>query len=166
MKYVYIALLPLFLLSFLIFTGERDPGKRLSVSTHSFVVGLRIVKREQEKEKWVISAARADFAEDETTALLNSVTINAAPEGLKLTADTGTFNMTTKKLRLDNNINIRVKDSVISAKNLLWDPSKGILSSGERVRMENERFRIEGKGLTATEDQKVKLTNGVRATFY
>lgn len=166
MRYVYAAILVLSVISFAMFNSDREYKRDTLLQTNSYIEGLRIVDKKDGRDSWVIVAKRADFTKDETVAKMNAVTIQAVKEGMTLDADTGTYNLTTRELHLDENIRIRIRDSVISAKSLVWNPSTGILTSEDRVLMEAKKFRIEGEGLTATQDQKLKVMKNVKATFY
>jgi LPS export ABC transporter protein LptC len=97
---------------------------------------------------------------------MESVSIDLKKDGVVLSADNGTYHMQTHDLRLGNNIKIQIKGSVVTTDELSWNPSRGILFSKDVVRMEGDKFKIEGEGLTATKDNKVKLMKNVKATFF
>ena len=141
---------------FVFFYGDRDYKKDHTITRkNSYIERLRIVKKKNGVEAWVITALKADFTKDETIAKMDTVTIDIKKEGVILNADNGIFNMNTKDLHLENNIKIRAKDSVISTQDISWNASSGILSSDNKILMEGNKFRVEGEGLTATEDNKV-----------
>jgi len=165
-KYVGAMILCLLVLSYILFSGEKEYRLGVSTKTNSYIEGLRIVNKKNGVDAWVISAKRADFTRDETVANLNTVTVDAKKEELILNADSGTYNLTTREIFLKDNITMRIKGSVISAKSLSWDPSRETLTSPDRVQMDGKKFRIEGDGLMATQDQKVKLISNVKATFF
>jgi LPS export ABC transporter protein LptC len=152
---------------FIVLTDEREFRRDFSISkTGSYMEGFRIVSKKDGADAWIISARRADFSRDDTLARMETVTIDIKKEGAVLNADHGTYNMNTKDLALEDNVTLKIKDSVISTKNLSWNHSRGILSAEGEVRMEGNKFFVEGDGLTATEDNKVKLMRNVKATFY
>jgi LPS export ABC transporter protein LptC len=166
LKYGYAIVLLMLILFYFIFNGEKEYRKDASVKTNSYFEGLRIVNKRSGSDAWVIAARKADFSGDETVARMYAVTINAIKEGMVLDADSGRYNMVTRELLLEENIKIRIKDSLISARSLAWNPSTRLLTSEDRVMIDGRKFRIEGDGLSATEGQKLKLTKNVRATFY
>ncbi|MGD1075000.1 MAG: LPS export ABC transporter periplasmic protein LptC [Thermodesulfovibrionales bacterium] len=166
MRFVYALLLLLLAVSYFVFHGEQEEKKNLLIKTHSYIEGLRIIQKKNGSDAWVVTARRADFIKGETVAQMDAVTIKAIPEGVVANADSGTYTFATKELHLDNNIKIRIKDSVISAKSLAWNPSTGLLTSTDKVRMDGTKFRVEGEGLTVSQDQKLKLMNNVTATFF
>jgi LPS export ABC transporter protein LptC len=160
---VSIAILSVF---FFFFHEDRDPRKGIFLTkTNSYIEGLRIVSKKDGVDSWVLTARKADFSRDETIAQMDSVTMDIKKEGVNLTADRGIYHMNTKDLILENNIMVRLKDSVISATRLSWNPSDGMLTSDGMVHMEGKKFTIEGEGLAATEDNKVKLLRNVKAIF-
>lgn len=161
-----VSIIVLFLF-FAVFVSEREYRRDFSINKgNSYMEGLKIVNKKDGKDSWVISARKATFSRDETVAQMDSVTIDIKKEGAVLNADSGTYNMNTRDLRLEKNIVIHTKDSTISAESLSWSPAGGMLSSDGRVHMQGSKFRIEGEGLTATEDNKVTLTRNVKAIFF
>lgn len=166
MKYRY-AILPLLILPVFLFFGiEKEDRREPAVRAASSLEEVRIVNRKDNSGAWTITARKADFSLDETVAYLHDLNIAASGEGIRLSAGRGTYNTATRELSLSDRIEIRSRDSVISASELSWKPSDGTLSSGDRVRMDGRSFRIEGEGLTATEDQKLRLRKNVTATFF
>lgn len=160
---VFIGMLTLFFF----FYGDRDYKKDITISRkNSYIEGLRIVSKKNGADAWVMTALKADFTKDETIARMDTVTIDIKKDGVILNADKGIYNMNTRDLHLENNITIWVKGSVISTQDLSWNASSGILSSNNKIRMEGNKFRVEGEGLTATEDNKVTLKRNVKAIFF
>ncbi len=156
-----------FLMFFIIFHNEKDYKRGISLSQgNSYMEGVRIVNKKDGVDSWVILARKADFSKDETMVQMSSVTIDVKKEGAVLNADGGTYNMKTRDLRLEKNIVIHMKNSTISTDSLAWNPAGRLLSSDGKVQMQGNKFRIEGEGLTATEDNKVTLTRNVKAIFF
>jgi LPS export ABC transporter protein LptC len=158
--------LSVFFIFFIVFSGERESRRDFSISNEgSYIEGFRIVSKKDGMDALIITARRADFSKDETLARMDAVTMDIKKEGALLNADHGTYNMNTKDLTLEDNVTLRAKDSVVHAGNLSWNPSGGILSSEGKVLIENNKFTVEGEGLSATEDNRVKLMRNVKATF-
>lgn len=152
---------------FSVFSGERDLRKDPSIQRgNSYIEGLKILNKKDGTDTWIVTARRADFTKDETVAQMESVAIDLKKEDVVLTADNGTYHMKTQDIRLRNNIRIQIKGSVVTTDELSWNASRGILFSKDVVRMEGNKFKIEGEGLTATKDNKVKLMRNVKATFF
>lgn len=156
----------LLLIFFIVFSGEKDAPKDLSISmAHSYMEGFRIVSKKDGADAWIITARRADFTKDETLAKMDAITMDLRKNGALLNADHGTYNINTKDLTLEDNIVIRTKDSVIHAQNLSWDSSRGALTTEGKVLIQGNKFTVEGEGLSATEENKVRLIRNVKAVF-
>lgn len=167
MGYIFAIIFTLLTVTYLFFFNDmRDYKNELPININSYIEGLKIVSKKDGIDSWVIVAKRANFTRDETVAKMDSVAINVIKEGIVLNADKGSYDMTTKDLQLDDNIKINIKGSVISVKNLLWNSSNGELKTDGSIKMESNKFKIEGEGLTATQDQKIKLLKNVKATFF
>lgn len=156
----------MFFIFFMVFSDERESRRDFSINkANSYMEGFRIVSKKAGTDALILTAGRADFSKDETVARMEAVTMDIKKEGVLLNADHGTYNMETKDLTLEDNITIHAKDSVIHASNLSWNPSRGILSAEGKVWMKGNRFTVEGEGLTATEDNRVKLMRNVKAVY-
>lgn len=157
----------MFSLFFLVFDRERDFKKDLSIrKANSYIEGIRIISKKDGVDSWEITARRADFNGDETVAVMETVALDMKKDKVLLNADSGIYNINTRDLFFKKNITIRLKDSLITANNLAWNPSKGALTSDGPVRLEGSKFRVEGEGLAATENNKVRLMRNVKATFF
>jgi LPS export ABC transporter protein LptC len=151
---------------FIVFSDEKEFHRNFSISkAGSYMEGLRIVSKKDGADALIITARRADFSKDETVATMDAVTMEMKKEGALLNADHGTYNMNTKELTLENNVTVKAKDAVIHVNNLSWNPGPGLLSAEGKVLVDGNKFTLEGEGLTATVDNKVRLTKNVRATF-
>lgn len=155
----------LFFLHFF-FNGSSDYKKNLSAKTTSYIEGLRVVSRENGIDSWIMAAKKAELTADEAVADMKSVTMNIIKEGIELNADAGVYNMNTRDLTLKDNIKIRTKSFAVSAKNLTWNPSRETLTTDDEILIYGSKFKIEGEGLTATQDNKVTLRKNVKATFF
>jgi len=155
-----------FFIFFIVFSGERESRRDFSISKEgSYIEGFRIVSKKDGTDALIITARRADFSKDETLARMDAVTMDIKKEGALLSADHGTYNMNTKDLTLEDNVTLRARDTVIHAGNLSWNPSGEILSAEGKVLIKSNKLTIEGEGLTATKDNRVKLMRNVKAIF-
>lgn len=155
----------LFLFLFISY-GERDSRKGPLISrASSYIEGLKIVNRKNGVDAWIITARRADLTRDETMAEMDSVTMDIRKEGVTVKAGSGTYNIKTRDLCLENSVTIRARGSLIETDALSWSPSGGLLASEGRVLMKGDRFTIEGEGLTAPDESRLKMRN-VRAIFF
>jgi LPS export ABC transporter protein LptC len=165
MKYVLliIGLLVILMISIM---DEKDENRTLPLKVHSYIDGPKIVDKKNGEDIWVILAKRADFTEDERVAKMDSVTITILKQGINVHSLRGSYDFLSKDLCLEDDITMDYKNSVLTAQRLSIDLNKGRLSSEGPVRLAGKKFRIEGEGLTATDDQKVVISRNVRAIFW
>lgn len=162
-----VVLIMSFFIFFIVFRGQPDDKRDLSISKgNSYMEGVRIVNKKDGVASSIISARKANFSSDESMVRMASVNIEIKKEGAVLNADSGLYNMNTRDLHLQDNIVIHMKDSTITTESLSWNPAVQKLSSSGRILMQGDKFRIEGEGLTATEDDKVTLSRDVKAIFF
>lgn len=156
------AVVSLFLLN-----SEKDYRKEVSIdSALSYMEGISIIGKKNGTDSWIVSAKKAAFSKDESTALIESITINIPGAGVNLNADKGTYNLHTNDLHLNDNITIRTRDSMVYVKSLEWNPSSETLASDNNIQIKGSKFRIEGDGFVTSENKKIKLMKNVKATFF
>ena len=166
MRYLF-ALIVVVLISFILaINGEKNDMRVLSVRAHSFIEGLKIVDKKNGADTWMISAKRADFTEDERFAKMDSVTITIVKEGIIVHAPKGSYDFLSKILWLEDEVTMDYKDSVLTAGGISMDLHNRRLTSDGAVCMKGKKFRIEGEGLSANDEQKVSLLRNVRANFF
>lgn len=165
-RYLFALILFLLIVFYFLYDSGKTGKKDVYIKNNSYIDGLKVISKKDGSDAWILSAGKAILTKDETMAEMNAVTIKLIKDGLLLNAEAGSFNMLTNDLSLTRNIKIHTKGSVISAKDLRWNPSDETLTTDGAIKMEGAKFQIEGKGMTATQDRKVKLTGKVKATFY
>ncbi len=158
----------LMVIIFLIFSlsNEKDLKKNPSIPLTSYIEGVRIVHRVKGNAEWSLMAKRADFSRDEKLVMLNSIVIDIKQKNMNLSAEKGIFDLETKNLKLEDNIILKSDSYKVALKDLSWNPVKGILTSGQNIELKGNRFDIEANGLSATEEQKLRLHRNVRAIFF
>ena len=166
MRYLF-ALIVVVLIPFIFaINGEKNDMRVFSVKAHSYIEGLKIVDKKNGTETWVISAKRADFTEDERFAKMDSVTITIVKEGIMVHALKGSYDFLSKVLWLQDGVTMDYRDSVLTAGEISMDIHNRRLTSEGVVCMKGKKFRIEGEGLSANDEQKVSLSRNVRAIFF
>lgn len=145
---------------------DKDLKKDSVTPTASYIEGLRIIHRKKEDTAWTIMARRANFSRDEKIAMLDSIIIDIQKDNITLSAEKGVFDLETRDLRLEKNIVLKSKGYEVALKDLSWNPSKGLLKSDKQIELKGKGFNIKGDGLSATEEQKLKLHRNVRAIFF
>lgn len=159
----------LLLISALLFfnaAGREHKSAVIDRRTNSYMEGIRVINKDNGATSWVITADKAEFAEDETSARMDSVVIDMVDKGITLNADNGIYNINTKNLRLDDNIRVKTKDYTVYAKGISWNPGKEILTSDNKILVEGKKFKIEGEGINASEGHKIRLMKNVKASFF
>ena len=97
----------LIVLSYLFLGNEKDFKKELTINrTNSYMEGLKIVNEKDGVDSWVVSAKRAEFSKDETTAELDTVRIILVSKGVEANSDRGTYNLNTRDFRLSRKNNL------------------------------------------------------------
>lgn len=162
-----LALVMLIFVSLLFPFLEGKESKKVSITTaSSYIEGLKVINRIKGDTTWTIIAKRADLSKDERIATMDSIILEIKKENITLNAERGTFDLDTKDLKLEENITLRTKGYEAKLKDLFWNPSRGLLTSDKRIALKGDRFSIEGDGLSATEEQKLRLHKNVRAIFF
>lgn len=156
------------IIAFLFFnTYNSEDLKKDSVTpATSYIEGLRIIHRIKGDTIWSIMAKRADFTKDEKSAKMSSIVIDVKKENLTINAERGVFDLETRDLKLEDNIVLKSKGYEVTLKDLSWNPARGLLTSDQKIALRGNRFSIEGYGLSATEEQKLRLHKNVRAVFF
>lgn len=151
---------------FLPFFNREDIKKDSVISSTSYIEGLKIIHRTKGNTAWTIMAKRANFTKDEKTAQMNSIVIDIQKENIILNAEKGVFDLETRDLKLEDNIILKSKGYEVTLKDLTWNPSKGLLKSDKKIELRGKGFSIQGYGISATEEQKLRLHRNVRAIFF
>lgn len=150
----------------LLFLKEEDSKRNSLTQATSYIEGLRIVQRINGDAIWSVTAKRADFTKDEKKAMMNSIVINMKKENMTLDAEKGVFDLETRDIKLEDNIVLKSKGYEVTLKDLSWNPSRGLLTSAQKIALKGGRFSIEGEGLSATGEQKLRLHRNVKAIFF
>ncbi len=157
----------LFLLALLLFFGNnREVEKNLLLRGNSFIEGLRIVHKRDGNNVWILNAKRADIIESEDKAKLNDIVMTIENKGMTIYAGSGLYDMSTRNLTLDGKITADAKDYAIVCDSAEWNNSTGEVKTTGNVRFESKKFNVEGSGMEANTDQKVRILKNVKATFY
>lgn len=160
--------LVMLIIAFLFFPvyNDGDLKKNSVTSATSYIEGLRIIHRIKGNTIWSIMAKRADFTRDERSARMSSIIIDIKKENMTINAESGVFDLETRDLKLEDNIVLKSKGYEVMLKDLSWNPARGLLTSDQKIAFRGSKFSIEGYGLSATEEQKLKLHRNVRAVFF
>ncbi len=113
------------------------------------------------------TSKKAILAGDGQTARLSGVAIDIPAEDAKLSASGGELDLDSNVLTLDGEIKSRIKGFDLKTSSVQIVPG-GKLNTGKNdpVLLEKKGIEIEGRGLDANQEKKVRLDNDVKAIFY
>jgi LPS export ABC transporter protein LptC len=150
---------------FLMLTTGKEPDRELRIASGSFIEGIRILQKKKGVTLWDLTASRADF-ETEDKAALTDVSISLQKSDVVLRADKGVYNLSEKSFATNSAVKAQGKDYTINTDSVDFDVSSGNIKTGGKVKLEGKGFEIEGKGMNAETEKKVKIYNDVTATFH
>jgi len=146
--------------------NNREVEKDLLLKSNSFIEGLKIVHKKSGNNVWTLNARRADIIENEDKAKLSDITMTIEDKGITIHAENGLYDFSNRNLTFDSKITADAKDYTIIADSVEWDQSKGEIRTAGNVKVESKKFNVEGAGMEADSNQKVRILKDVKATFY
>ncbi len=168
MKRKSLLILPLLsLLALFLFLGyNRELDKALLLKGGSFIEGLKIVHKKNGTSMWTLNASRADIIEGSDRVKLNDVVLTVENKGMTIYSPEGFYDMGSRDLTLNGKIKAVSKGYTIMTESVEWNQSKGEIKTKEDVKIESKKFNVEGVGMEADSEQKVRILKNVKATFY
>ena len=151
---------------FIMLRSDRENMGNIKVKSTSFIEGLEILYRKNGNTIWKLNARKADFTQDENMVELSNLTVTVQKNGMTFYADTGRYDLLTKNFIINSDIQAEAKDYRIITSSIDYDASTGNVRTDERIVVEGKKFTVEGKGMTLDSEQKVRIRNDVKATFY
>jgi LPS export ABC transporter protein LptC len=151
---------------FIMLRSDRENMGNIKVKSTSFIEGLEILYRKNGNTIWKLNARKADFTQDENMVELSNLTVTVQKNGMIFYADTGRYDLLSKNFIINSDIQAEAKDYRIITSSLDYDASTGNARTDERIVVEGKKFTVEGKGMTLDSEQKVRIRNDVKATFY
>ena len=149
---------------FLLKSGKEEEVD-LRVTGSSFLEEISILQKKNGVTMWTLTANKADFLEGENRAELHAIRIAVPDNNLTLYADRGTYNFSGNTFATDALVEAHGEDYRITADSLDLDVfSSGIQTEG-KVRLEGKGFYLEGEGMQAGKEQKVRIFRDVKAIF-
>jgi LPS export ABC transporter protein LptC len=161
-----LASLLLFSLFFYLAGGEKTNKLDVHLKSESFFEGLKIIQRRNGEENWVLTARRADISKDGSEADLTDVEMTVKNRGLKIYAETGLYDLNTKKISIEGKVTANSKNYSMTTGQVEIDSASGLLRTDEGVTIKGRNFLLEGKGMEIkNNDQQVRILKDVKATF-
>ena len=156
----------IFSLFFFLVKGEKVGKLDPHLSGDSFFEGLRIIQKKDGIQNWVLIAKRADISKEGDKALLTDIEMEVKSKGITIFAEKGLYNLDTKKISIDGAITAKSGDYSITTGQVEIDSAAGLLKTGEDVRIEGNKFTLNGTGMEIqNNEQKVRILKDVKATF-
>ncbi len=150
---------------FFLMKSSKEAEVDLRVTGSSFLEDISILQKKNGVTMWTLTANKADFLEGENRAELHAIRIAVPDNNLTLYADRGTYNFSGNTFATDALVEAHGEDYRITADSLDLDVfSSGIQTEG-RVRLEGKGFYLEGEGMQAGKEQKVRIFRDVKAIF-
>jgi lipopolysaccharide assembly outer membrane protein LptD (OstA) len=166
-KILMVVLSSFFVLMLLVvLRSEREGSKDLQFKGNSFIEGLNILQKKDGNVAWVLTAQKADFIEDGEKAELSDITMMIEKNKLILYVDKGIYNLLSRNFTAEGEIRAKAKDYIITADSIDYEAYSGEIKTEGWIKVEGNRFRVQGKGLNIDSGQKVRILKDVEATFY
>lgn len=143
---------------------EKETRFKLSVNDNSYMDDISITQKKEGMVKLTLNAKKAVFVTD-NDVMLADLKIVFPEKSLTLTSKEGMYDIESRNLKINGNINASTKDYDIVADTLIWDSSRSEIFSDKKVQIRGKKFFAEGDNLTATSDKAI-LNKNVKAVFY
>ncbi len=145
---------------------DREPGSDQEIAAYSFLDDVRIVQKRGGVTSWILTAAKAEFPEGEDTAELHSIQLSIPENALALRTERGKYDFSANTFAALAPVEARGEDYLIRSDALDFDISTGEIRTDGRVRLEGKGFSLEGEGMQAGREQKVRIYKNVEALFH
>lgn len=165
-KLLFVFSLSLLLVILVLSGNNKDMERDLSFSGSSFIEGLRIVHKEDGNNVWTLTAKRADITEGEDRARLSDISMNVEAKGMTIYAGDGIYDFSNRNMTMNGRITAVAKDYTITVDSAEWDQSKNEIRTKGNVKIDSKKFSVEGEGIEADSQQKVRVLKNVKAIFY
>jgi LPS export ABC transporter protein LptC len=145
---------------------EKNSKFDINLKEDSFFEGLKIIQKKNGVENWILTAKRADISKDGNEANLTDIEMEVKNKGITIFAEKGLYNMNTRKISIDGDINAKGSTYSITTDQVEIDSAAGSLKTNSDVRVEGKKFILQGKGMEIKNNgQKVRIMKDVKATF-
>ena len=151
---------------FLLLWSEKGTNVTLKIKENSFIEGIRIVYGKDGDMVWTLTAKKADFTQDENIVELTDVAVLVKKNGMSVYTDKAKYDLLTQNFITEGEIRANGKDYTITTASIDYEASSGKLKTENPIKVEGKRFTVEGKGMTLDSNQRVRILNNVKATFY
>jgi len=143
---------------------DNDTNTKLLLDDNSYMDDVSIIQKKKGSAQWMVNAKKAVFLNN-TDVMLSDLKIIFPEKGLTLTSDKGLYDIESRDLEIEDNVNAFTKDYEIAAAKLRWDSSRNEIISDERIQIKGKKFFMEGDSFKSSAD-KAMLNKNVKAVFY
>ena len=150
---------------FLVLRAGRENSGDLQVNGTSFIDNIKILQKNKGTTLWTLTAKKADFTEGGGTAELSDVNVFIEKSKVSLHADKGLYNLAERSFTTDSVVNAVSKNYRMSADSIDYEIASGNIKTDGRIKLEGKGFSVEGEGMKAEGNKKVRILNDVTATF-
>ena len=150
---------------FLVLKAGRETSGDLQVKSTSFIENIKILQKKSGTPVWTLTASKADFKEGGDKAELSDVNVFIEKSKVSLHADKGLYNLAERSFTTDSIVNAVSKNYRMSADSIDYEMSSGNIKTEGRIKLEGKGFSVEGEGMKADGNKKVRILNDVKATF-
>ncbi len=147
-------------------TGKENIGDFQIKKRNSFIEDIKILQKKNGVTVWTLTASKADFTGSEDKAELSNINMVIQENGVVLQADKGVYNLSDRSFTTDSIVKAESKNYKIKADSIDYEVTSGKIETDGRIKVEGKGFRVEGKGMKADAEQKVRILNDVKATFH
>lgn len=148
----------------LVRTGS-EPDTDVRVHGGSFLEDITIVQKKKGLTVWTLKSEKAVFGDSGKRAELQTVRLAFPQNNLMLFADSGTYDFSQKSFSADTAVEAEGQDYRIRADSLDLDVSSAVIRTEGRVHLVGKGFSLEGEGMKAGKEPRVKIFRDVKAIF-
>ncbi len=137
--------------------SPEPPARPEPVAEHKpRMEGLSLTEIQEGDKRWVLSARKADFHQDQMEISISGVGVEffGPGEHIRVKADEGVFHTKTRVLTLSGQVEMQRGDLLIQARVATYLPKERVLLAPDEVTLSEPALRVQGKNLRVELAQK------------
>lgn len=146
-------------------TDKRDSGAAGASDEGSYMEDVSVVNRKAGETQWVLKNRFTVLSDDGTLAKMRDVTVDIPSQAMTVTAESGIYEIESRKLKLTGAIKANTEDYTISMGDVDLSSDTGVVKTDGPVVMEGKGYKIKGEGFSMR-GPVVELSRNVKAEFY
>jgi len=167
-KRLLLLLLPavtIFLLLLILTFRDRTPVYSAKMQ-RSVIKDVTVYHFRGESLQWRARIDEAILAENGRDAYLRKISLFYPEKKLTLLSEDGYYNMKDGDIRLSRHVRGKTEDFVFMSPELLYMPSKRIITASKGLEVKGKNFTIEGDHGRIIKSRTLEVEGNVKATFY